>query len=106
MMKQLLTKTVRKFMIEQLKEQISELNLSREENKSKLFNLYADKAEQKERWLVYGEHTSLEERVTLEADIRDLEAKRQESKVLILRLRKQLREEVAKASPLVEISVD
>lgn len=68
MMKQLLTKTVRKFMIEQLKEQISELNLSREEDKAKLFNLYADKADQKERWLVYGEHTSLEDRVTLEAD--------------------------------------
>lgn len=89
-------------MIEQLKEQISELNLSREENKSKLFNLYADKADQKERWLVYGEHTSLEDRVTLEADIRDLEAKRQESKVLILRLRKQLREEVAKSEIDVE----
>ena len=92
--------------VEQLKELISELNLSREEDKAKLFNLYADKAEQKERWLVYEEHTPLEERVTLEADIKHLEAKRQESKVFILRLRKQLREEAAKASPIVEIVVD
>lgn len=89
-------------MIEQLKEQISELNLSREEDKAKLFNLYADKAEQKERWLVYEEHTSLEERVTLEADIKHLEAKRQDSKVLILRLRKQLREELAKSEIVVD----
>lgn len=70
-----------------IREQIKALELKREENKAELFELYAEQADQKLRWTAYQESTPLSERLELEADIKDLEAERQHSKVELMRLK-------------------
>lgn len=74
-----------------IREQIKALELKREENKAELFELYAEQADQKLRWTAYQESTPLSERLELEADIKDLEAERQHSKVELMRLKAKLR---------------
>ena len=75
-----------------IREQIKALELKREESKAELFELYAEQADQKHRWTAYQENTPLEQRLELEADIKDLEAERQYSKVELMRLKAKLRE--------------
>lgn len=75
-----------------IREQIKALELKREENKAELFELYAEQADQKFCWTAYQESTPLEQRLELEADIKDLEAERQHSKVELMRLKAKLRE--------------
>ena len=75
-----------------IREQIIALELKREESKAELFELYAEQADQKHRWTAYQENTPLEQRLELEADIKDLEAERQHSKVELMRLKAKLRE--------------
>ena len=75
-----------------IREQIKALELKREENKAELFELYAEQADQKFCWNAYQESTPLKERLELEADIKDLEAERQHSKVELMRLKAKLRE--------------
>lgn len=74
-----------------IREQIKELEIQREENKAELFELYAEQADQKLRWTLHQESTPFEDRLELEADIRDLEAERQHSKVKLMRLKQQAR---------------
>ena len=74
-----------------IREQIKELEIQREENKAELFELYAEQADQKLRWTLHQESTPFEDRLELEADIRDLEAERQHSKVKLMKLKQQLR---------------
>ena len=74
-----------------IREQIKELEIQREENKAELFELYAEQADQKLRWTLHQESTPFEHRLELEADIRDLEAERQHSKVKLMKLKQQLR---------------
>ena len=75
-----------------IREQIKALELKREENKAELFELYAEQADQKFCWTAYQESTPLKERLELEADIKDIEAERQHSKVELMRLKAKLRE--------------
>ena len=75
-----------------IREQIKALELKREESKAELFELYAEQADQKFCWTAYQESTPLKERLELEADIKDLEAERQHSKVELMRLKVKLRE--------------
>ena len=75
-----------------IREQIKALELKREENKAELFELYDEQADQKFCWVAYQESTPLKERLELEADIKDLEAERQHSKVELMRLKAKLRE--------------
>ena len=57
-----------------------------------MFELYAEQADQKLRWTLHQEEsTPFEDRLELEADIRDLEAERQHSKVKLMKLKQQLR---------------
>ena len=74
-----------------IREQIKELEIQREETKAELFELYAEQADAKAQWINDGISTPLNERLELEADIRDLEAKRQHSKVKLMKLKQQLR---------------
>ena len=75
-----------------IREQIKSLELKREENKAELFELYAEQADQKFCWTAYQEGTPLEQRLELEADIKEIEAERQHSKVKLMRLKAKLRE--------------
>ena len=75
-----------------IREQIKALELKREENKAELFDLYAEQADQKFCWTAYQESTPLEQRLELEADIKEIEAERQHSKVELMRLKAKLRE--------------
>ena len=75
-----------------IREQIKALELKREENKAELFELYAEQADQKFCWTAYQESTPLEKRLELEANIKDLEAERQHSKVELMRLKAKIRE--------------
>lgn len=74
-----------------IREQIKALEIQREETKAELFELYAEQADQKLRWTLHQESTPFEDRLELEADIRDLEAERQHSKVKLMKLKQQLR---------------
>lgn len=74
-----------------IREQIKTLEVQREETKAELFELYAEQADQKLRWTLHQESTPFEDRLELEADIRDLEAERQHSKVKLMKLKQQLR---------------
>ena len=74
-----------------IREQIKALEIQREETKAELFELYAEQADQKLRWTLHGESTPFEDRLELEADIRDLEAERQHSKVKLMKLKQRLR---------------
>lgn len=74
-----------------IREQIKALEIQREETKAELFELYAEQADQKIRWTLHQESTPFEHRLELEADIRDLEAERQHSKVKLMKLKQQLR---------------
>lgn len=74
-----------------IREQIKSLEIQREENKAELFELYAEQADQKLRWTLHQESTPFEDRLELEADIKDLEAERQHSKVKLMKLKQQLR---------------
>lgn len=74
-----------------IREQIKALEIKREETKAELFELYAEQADQKQRWVVEQESTSLSDRLSLEADIKDLEAERQHSKVELMKLKAKLR---------------
>ena len=74
-----------------VREQIKTLEIQREETKAELFELYAEQADQKLRWTLHQESTPFEDRLELEADIRDLEAERQHSKVKLMKLKQQLR---------------
>ena len=74
-----------------IREQIKALEIQREEAKAELFELYAEQADQKLRWTLHQESTPFEDRLELEADIRDLEAERQHSKVKLMKLKQQLR---------------
>lgn len=75
-----------------IREQIEELNIHREEKKAQLFDLYALQADAKAAWLNEGISTPLNERLEREADIKDLEAERQFSKVKLMKLKQQLRQ--------------
>lgn len=74
-----------------IREQIKALEIQREETKAELFELYAEQADRKLRWTLHQESTPFEDRLELEADIRDLEAERQHSKVKLMKLKQQLR---------------
>ena len=74
-----------------IREQIKALEIQREETKAELFELCAEQADQKLRWTLHQESTPFEDRLELEADIRDLEAERQHSKVKLMKLKQQLR---------------
>ena len=74
-----------------IREQIKELEIQREENKAELFELYAEQADQKLRWTLHKQPTPFEDRLKLEADIRDHVAERQHSKVKLMKLKQQLR---------------
>lgn len=79
-----------------IREQIKALELKREENKAELFELYAEQADRKLRWTAYQESTPLSKRLELEADIKDLEAERQHSKVELMRLKAQVKQHYEK----------
>ncbi|UUC95459.1 hypothetical protein [Comamonas sp. C11] len=68
-------------------QQITELTLKREINKRELFEKEALRLRNKERFLVYGEHTDIKERVALDSEIACLEADRQRTKVELMKLK-------------------
>ena len=70
-----------------LEEQIATLTMKREINKQELFEKEALRLRNKERFLVYGEHTGIKERVALDSEIACLEADRQRTKVELLKLK-------------------
>lgn len=70
-------------------EEIQALNLKREKLKADLRDKVAEQAVQKERWVLYGESTSLAERLSLQADIDVLEADRQRTKVELMLLKQE-----------------
>lgn len=74
-----------------IREQIEQLNIEREDKKSQLFDLYAAQADAKAAWINDGISTPLNERLEREADIADLEAARQFSKVKLMKLKQQQR---------------
>lgn len=73
-------------------EEIQALNLKREKLKADFRDKVAEQAVQKERWVLYGESTSLAERLSLQADIDVLEADRQRTKVDLMLLKQEARE--------------
>jgi hypothetical protein len=73
-------------------EEIQALNLKREKLKADLRDKVAEQAVQKERWVLYGESTTLAERLSLQADIDVLEADRQRTKVDLMLLKQEARE--------------
>lgn len=75
-----------------IREQIEQLNIKREETKAELFELYAEQADQKLRWTLHQESTPFHERLELEAEIKDLEAERQCSKVKLMKLKQQVKQ--------------
>lgn len=68
-------------------QQITELTLKREINKRELFEKEALRLRNKERFLVYGEHTDIKERIALDSEIACLEADRQRTKVELMKLK-------------------
>ena len=74
-----------------IREQIKALEIRREQIKADLFDARAEQAEQIRRWNVEGVSTPLEDRLELQAEIADLEAERQSTKVAMMKLKQQLR---------------
>lgn len=70
-----------------IREKIKQLEMEREELKADLFDALAEQAEQIRLWTVEGIPTPLEQRLELQAEIKDLEAERQRSKVELMRLK-------------------
>lgn len=89
--------------IKPIAEQISDLILKRETNKCEIFDKEALRMARKERFLRYGEHTSIADRVTLDAELAHLEADRQRSKVELLKLKQLARE--TRGATLVDLLV-
>ena len=75
-----------------IREQIKALEMEREELKADLFDALAEQAEQIRLWTVEGISTPLEQRLELQAEIKDLEAQRQVTKVALMKLKQRLRE--------------
>lgn len=75
-----------------IREQIKVLEIQREQIKADLFDARAEQAEQIRRWNVEGVSTPLEDRLELQAEIADLEAERQATKVELMKLKQRLKE--------------
>lgn len=75
-----------------IREKIKQLEMEREELKADLFDALAEQAEQIRLWTVEGISTPLEQRLELQAEIKDLEAQRQVTKVTLMKLKQRLRE--------------
>lgn len=75
-----------------IREKIKQLEMEREELKADLFDALAEQAEQIRLWTVEGISTPLEQRLELQAEIKDLEAQRQVTKVALMKLKQRLRE--------------
>lgn len=75
-----------------LAQQISELTLRREKIKQELFVKEAERLRNKEKYYLYQEGTSKEERIALECAIAHLESDRQSTKVELMKLKIQARE--------------
>lgn len=86
-----------------LADQITDLILKRETNKCALLDKEAQRLTNKERFLRHGEHTSVTERVSLDAEIAHLAADRQRSKVELLKLKQLARE--TRGATLVDLLV-
>lgn len=76
-----------------IRKAIEELTIRREEIKADLFDALAEQAEQIRKWNVEGISTPLEDRLELQAEIADLEAERQATKVELMKLKQRLKEE-------------
>lgn len=74
-------------------QQIADLTLRREENKFELYTKEAERARNKELFFLHGEGTSLNERLRLDSEIAHLQADRQRTKVELMRLKKEQRDE-------------
>lgn len=75
-----------------IREQIKQLELEREQIKADLFDARAEQAEQVRKWNVEGVSTPLEQRLDLQAEIADLEAHRQSTKVELMKMKQRLKE--------------
>lgn len=75
-----------------IRKAIEALNIRREEIKADLFDALAEQAEQIRKWNVEGISTPLEDRLELQAEIADLEAERQATKVELMKLKQCLKE--------------
>lgn len=75
-----------------IRKAIEALNIRREEIKADLFDALAEQAEQIRKWNVEGISTPLEDRLELQAEIADLEAERQATKVELMKLKQRLKE--------------
>lgn len=75
-----------------IREKIKQLELEREQIKADLFDARAEQAEQVRKWSVEGVSTPLEQRLGLQAEIADLEAQRQITKVKLMKMKQQLKE--------------
>lgn len=75
-----------------IREKIKQLEMEREELKADLFDALAEQAEQIRLWTVEGISTPLEQRLELQAEIKDLEAQRQSTKVALMKLKQRLKE--------------
>lgn len=75
-----------------IRKAIEALNIRREEIKADLFDALAEQAEQIRKWNVEGVSTPLEDRLELQAEIADLEAERQATKVELMKLKQRLKD--------------
>lgn len=75
-----------------IRKAIEALTIRREEIKADLFDALAEQAEQIRKWNVEGISTPLEDRLELQAEIADLEAERQATKVELMKLKQRLKE--------------
>lgn len=75
-----------------IRKAIEALTIRREEIKADLFDALAEQAEQIRKWNVEGISTPLEDRLELQAEIADLEAERQATKVELMKLKQHLKE--------------
>ena len=79
-------------MTETIADKIAQLTLKREKNKLDLFEKEALRLRNKERFFLYGESTTVSERIALESEIAHLEADRQRTKVELMKLKIEARE--------------